>query len=263
MAELIARAKQKIRADGSLALLLSAFTFATHFIRRRVIGLYVIATGDRVEYNGVTLDLSNDQITPAQRSAFKFGTYEDAERRCVDAYLSREADVIELGASIGFLSCYVDNVTTGEQISVEANPELIETLERNRELNGGTFEVCHAAYAPTEDTVPFTVDTNFLEGHVGESARSTSVPAVSLAGLAAQHDLDDFVLVTDIEGAEIELITTELDLVAACCPLVIIELHPDLAYSISEMVSQFEAAGFDIVGEEDNGNAVVAVFERT
>ncbi|QLD86844.1 FkbM family methyltransferase [Natronomonas halophila] len=219
--------------------------------------------GNRVEYYGITLDLSSDQIDRTQKASFVYETYEEPERELIDEFVPEDRDVLELGASIGFISCYLDAhlSASSQQYVVEANPRLLSTLERNRGLNDADFEICHAAYAATDEEVSFTIVENFLASSVQRTdGKAVDIPALSLRDAIDRWDLDGFVLVADVEGAEYELVEHEIDDLASHCAYILIEFHTHGAESIGPAKQMLKEAGFELLAAKQGGT--VCLFQN-
>lgn len=189
---------------------------------------------DQIAYGSVTLDLDNELITPWIKRLLCRGYYEREEAELVGEYLDADSDVIELGAGIGYLSCYIDDQLdqSRTQIAVEANDHLISLIERNRTLNNGSYDLVNAAYSTGDGPVEFTVPDDLWSGHVqqtGNDADAVSVETVTLETLLDRYDLSQVAVVVDIEGSELDLIENELDVLESHCQLLIVEFHPNLS----------------------------------
>jgi FkbM family methyltransferase len=188
-------------------------------------------TRNRIRSHDVLVDTSSRWISNATRAALFWGFYEGAERRAIERYLRPELDVVELGASIGFLSVLIARKARGRKlVAVEANPELIPILERNLSANGvREAQVVNQAVAYGADRVPFQLLHDTASGHIaareshGDDIRY--VPATTLGRLVESRGLKDFALVCDVEGAEYEIFAHEGEAVRRMCRQAIMELH--------------------------------------
>jgi FkbM family methyltransferase len=179
-----------------------------------------------------------------------FLKYEQQESVAVSRFLDPELDVVELGAGIGFVSCLVNSKLSeaATHVAVEANPKLIESLERNRELNDATFDIHHAAYSPTDSSVGLNVYDDFRSTGVfdkkGKTGREVTVAGVNLASIVRQYDIDHFTLVADIEGVEADLLLEEWGTISQKCETLIVEFHdrnPNTSLARSKLTdSDFE-----------------------
>lgn len=165
-----------------------------------------------------------------------FGAYESAEIRFVQRYLGSDLDVVELGSSIGVVACEISNKLAGKRklICVEANEQIFEVLRRNVLSNAPNQEVHFVQGAidySGNSTVDFAMGDSSLSSHVNNGKEQDSasmcqqlVLAVTLSGLLESHGISDYVLVSDIEGAEIGLFHHDRQALAHCRTM-IIELH--------------------------------------
>jgi FkbM family methyltransferase len=154
--------------------------------------------------------------------------YENDECRLIREHVPDRSSIIDLGAGIGFTSAFaaqcVDDIQT--HVAVEANPELIPVLQWTRELNECGFSIINAAYTTSGSSVKFERGHSLTRSSIYRSGEgSQTVSPVTLWELIDEYDLSEFVLVADIEGAEQELLSDEMDLLREHCPLVIVEFH--------------------------------------
>lgn len=87
----------------------------------------------------VPLNLTDTRL----RGQFLIGSYERQERRFLKKYLNPEASVLELGGCIGVVSCVTNRLLRHPErhVVLEANPNLIPHLQRNKEFTGSAFTV--------------------------------------------------------------------------------------------------------------------------
>jgi len=139
--------------------------------------------------------------------------------------------VLEVGAGIGLVGAVIArNAGPKRVLSFEANPELIPVIRTLYSENGLTdrISVRNAvlfAGAERPTTVPFYLHKSYLGSslsHPGKKLRKTvEVPTHDFASVCA--GLDPTVLVMDIEGGELDLLTnTDLSQFRAA----VIEFHP-------------------------------------
>jgi FkbM family methyltransferase len=151
-------------------------------------------------------------------------------------------DVIELGGSIGANTCAIARKSR-RVITVEADPalavQLTETITRNFLSN---VTVVPKALAVGFDTVLFERHANNVSGQLGH--RGIAVPATSLTALLREHGIGDYALVSDCEGAEVEILKKEPEALARC-RLALIEMG-GLGYSDDDVAEMFEGLGYRI-----------------
>ncbi len=197
------------------------------------------------------------------------GHYEAAERRLVIDYLNGGLPVVELGGAFGILSGVIarqlDAATP--QIIVEANPVLVEYCRENamaQRAPGAPVTVVHGAIAyGAGKEVAFLQSGGFLGSRLARQGDTGAirVPALSLTQLLnAQLPDQDFELVCDIEGAEIDLVQNDAGALERC-QLAIVEMHADAfaakGSSEAAFLGMLAAAGLSVVGDRDE-NVIVA-----
>ncbi len=181
----------------------------------------------RFQIEDVVLRVPGHQLVPKLKEALSSGAYEHLEVRALTRVLVPGDRVLELGAGCGFLSIHA--VRMGATVvAVEANPNMIDVIRRNLDINGADdVDLVHGAVVPqvTEPEVRFFLRGGFwagsLEGRGGASETEVVAPAVALDDLIKTHDPS--VMVVDVEGAE-------ADLFQSWSPgrlrSIVVELHP-------------------------------------
>lgn len=212
----------------------------------RIAARFARLAGDRVTLHGVRLDLSDERIDADTTRAVFTGGYESEERWLAAKHLDWDTDVIELGAGMGYISCYVArHLDRGaELLAVEADEALVDLIETNRSLNGLDFRVCNRAYFPGRDEVGFERGDTLLLGRVERQGGGGAVSTTTLEALAAALDAPRFNLVADIEGAELQLVETELDILRERCETMILELHEVRRGARESVDERLRTAGF-------------------
>lgn len=196
----------------------------------------VIATStrNRILSKGCLIETDNDLIEPSMKASLFWGLYESAEVRFVRKHLRGDLDVIELGGGIGVVTCHIaSRMNPGKSLmTVEANAQLIEQLERNVRLNYPDLHlsVVHGAIDYENqhpDSTEFLLRKRHIDSSISgrkDNARTVSVPALTLGSIIQRFNIESFALVSDIEGAEAGIIDSESDALVRCEQL-IIELH--------------------------------------
>lgn len=195
---------------------------------------------ERVPIKGIEIDTHNKQITSKTKSDIFWGIYESAEMRFVKKYVNSSLPIIELGGSIGVVTCYTgkfkgDNI----QICVEANPNLVEIIQRNVQLNGvKNVKVLHGAVGDIHNTYSFfDFGASNILGKITEHS-NTKVTNIKISTIFSDNAIENYGMICDIEGAEFFLFSQQ----ANCfknCKLLIIELHEsihnDIVYSVEDI----------------------------
>jgi FkbM family methyltransferase len=204
---------------------------AAHLLQYPLVGKAVGAVyHDVIPFHGLPIDVRDTGIPQSHKAALYFGMYESAEYRFVRKFLHPDLPVVEIGSSIGAVSSVVASrlAAGGTLVCVEANPTLIPALNRNLKTNARhlSVRVENAALAYGDTHVPFRLSSNNLVSRLATDPADSvvTVPSITLDSLIAPICQRPFQLITDIEGAEIDLLMNEPD-VLRNCPLMIMELH--------------------------------------
>lgn len=164
------------------------------------------------------------------QSLIFWGVYEKAEITLIRKYLKKDLHVIELGASLGMTTCTICSSVNKNcrVVSVEANPLLNGSLLITKAKNGfENLSIVSAAIDYSDNSfVGFYQDDRNLGSHKSDNIQAIKVPTIKLSEIKKQYSLSDFCLVSDIEGAELEMFCSENDPeTIEGCKQIIIELH--------------------------------------
>jgi len=219
---------------------------ASERVSRSVATLY----GGNVPSRVGRIDIRSPAVGKATAAELIFRLYERHELALIRRTLRPGLDVVELGAGIGVTGALlVKRLAAGRQlVLVEANQDLIPTLKENlrRQNSGAKVSVVHAAVAYEGSSIAFHQAADHIRSRVGSIDVATDVvPAISLDAIVREHQLDRFVLVADIEGAEKRLLANEAEVLGAC-EQIIAELHGTDA-EIATMVCQLADLGLRVV----------------
>lgn len=228
---------------------------------------------DRVPNGGVTVDTSDPRVGSRVKAQLLFGLYERAEIGFIHHYLGGDRDVVELGSSLGVTGSHIlRSLPPGRRlIGVEANPHLIPVIEANLAAHAGDrdWALVHAAVSYRDGPIRLQVGAETQGSHLhlaeGSANNATAkpgelveVPVITLSSVLADHQLDRYDLVCDIEGAEIDLLDREAEALARCDRL-IIELHARPGVSVADLRTVLtDRHGFDVLDER----GPVLVFGR-
>ncbi|HEU5117382.1 MAG TPA: FkbM family methyltransferase [Isosphaeraceae bacterium] len=227
-------------------------------------GKFVEFRGNRVGYKGLVFSLDNPSIATPSKSGLLFGRYENDEVDMMVRHVNPDRPVIELGGSIGVMACLTNRRLSDptRHVVVEANPQLVPTLEANRDLNGCKFVVESAALAYGADFVEFSFGPSFVTGGLHASTgQSVQVPAVSLAKLMEKHGFSQASLIMDIEGAEVSLVENEPDLLRTRVEIILMETHERMVGKDRNdaMTATLAELGFEVI---DHRNCVFVLRNR-
>lgn len=205
-------------------------TFVRDFFRRRRLRRHVERYGWRFDFHGRQVSLP-ELANPGFANALLRGKYEKEEAELISRYLPSHSPVIELGGSLGIVSGLIRSHLEMEvrHVVVEANPGIIDFCSRNAagEIPGAT-SILNGALAYDTEKVCFPVSESLHTNRLGAThgGETAEVDAYTLAQLWEILGKPlDFTLVSDIEGAELEMVRREPEILSSA-NVVIMELHP-------------------------------------
>jgi FkbM family methyltransferase len=228
----------------AVARLLERSGFRGHW----VIGRLVEVGGDRVTLEGLTFSVDNPLITTREKGLIYLGQHESQEIAMVRQHLVAGLPVIELGGGIGVVACIINRklASPRDHIVLEANPDLIPTLDANRRINQCEFQIRNVALAYGGPEIALAIDSFAASRVGGGGARQVRVAATTLAQLLQQSGFAHINLVADIEGAEVHLVEQEGQLLRHRVRTLILETHPRFAgvERTAKLLAEIEALGF-------------------
>jgi FkbM family methyltransferase len=244
----------KYQSDGRSGLLMLYPRRLYHWIQSldTFWGHIVELRNNLIRIDGLKFHVDVPAINTSQKAKFLFDRYERPERLALKQFLDPEVPVIEFGGNIGIVSCIINKrLKNPEQhIVIEANPELIPGLERNRHNNQCQFQIINCAIAQGCNEVAFNISNDTLGSSVQiMSQRSVIVPAITLKTLLKQYKFSTCTLVCDIEGGEIDLIKYESDLIKERVSTIFMEVHAKFTgqAAVDSMLTQLLNLRFEIV----------------
>jgi FkbM family methyltransferase len=182
--------------------------------------------------------------------------YEAPERRAIARYARRNLPVVELGGSMGVVSCVTNRLlqNPSAHLVVEANPLAIPYLERSRTMNRCQFEIVNRAIAYGADSVTFRPHASMCGNSITAdgSLPPVTVQTAQLGDLVRDRGFNRFTLICDIEGVEYDLVFQETE-VLKCADTIIMETHARFigAEKNRLMIIKLESLGFRLVDETD------------
>ena len=199
---------------------------------------------------GLRFMIPRELTSRTHRARFLHDTHERDERELVRRHVRADATVLELGACLGVVSCVINRLLGDprKQVSVEANPQLIPTLESNRDINGCRFGIENCLIKETSDG-SFYVNDCFVMGSADDRrGEKILVPIDTVEALERKHALSFDTLFMDIQGGEHEFFRENAGLLARC-KTVIYEGHPHIIgrAKCDECREMLTAAGLTLV----------------
>jgi len=201
-------------AQNILQRLWNGFSLLKFHCKLWLAGTYFTWFGkNRVVLDGVELIVPDEVTDIPLRGQLQVGFYEREERRLLKNHLSPDARVLELGGCLGVVACIANNMLRKPErhVVVEANPNLIRHLERNKLHTGSAFAIEHCVVSNRPEREFFLGDSI-----LGSSARRRSptkvvVPGKTVAELERAHEIKFDTLIMDIEGAELDFLRENRD----------------------------------------------------
>ena len=199
----------------------------------------------RLTQNGVMLSTDPKTVPKTVRYGIFGGIYEAAEAALVQACLKPSDRVLEIGAGTGFISLLTAQ-TCGEEnvFSFEANPAMEIVIRGNYNLNSCTPKLHMRAVTTDGEPITFHSADNLVSSSIYDrnlEGSKVTVESVALSNLL--RDIRPTVIVIDVEGAEIDLLTST-DLTGV--DRIIMELHPHIVgkEATDTMLRTLESKGF-------------------
>ena len=219
-------------------------------------------------YGKFIYDCSSDYLLDSVKASIFWGIYESAEVRFVRQYLRSDLDVIELGASIGVVTTQILRKieSANKCIALEANPNLMETLKSNLQINNKAknYHIINKAISYNcEDEINLFLERENVHSSINKSTGEfVKVKSAKLSDILDIYKINSYALVSDIEGTEIEILLNDSVSLNRCSQL-IIELHDteynSTKYSAKDMVEHIaDNLGFKYV----NHYGSVYVFRK-
>jgi FkbM family methyltransferase len=133
---------------------------------------------------------------------------------------SKEKTFVEVGAHVGYYTVRLAPIY-GEVIAIEPNPQSLECLRKNIELNKlSNIKIIPVACGEKEDTLPLGI----MEGGSSfyrKNVQTINVPVRRLDDLVVYGD----VVKIDVEGWEEKVIVGATHFISRCKPIIFIEHH--------------------------------------
>lgn len=211
-----------------------------------------------VRNRGLRFDTTG--LPAALNAALLFGIYESAEVRFLQKHFGGQRTIVELGGSLGIVTGHALRVAAPDAhlVSVEARPDLLPFLRRNIAAYmkpQQSAAVVHAAVGDTEGPVRLELGAGTDTARITSSAgaRTVEVPGRRLSSLLEEQGIDEFALVSDIEGAERHVLWGE-EAALMRCRMALFELHGS-EDEVRHMIDRLAELGLTVV--DQHGPVVV------
>lgn len=220
------------------------------FLSRQLskLALKTVDKEKNIEIDGLTL--SNKIYNLDNKVARKVltGSYEQDELKLAED-IDFNQSVVELGGGVGYIACIIDDKLPKkyQHIVLEPNSQVTEVLRHNKQLNDSKFDIVEKAYSYRNEEVELEIEGVFWGGRTSLKKNKGSVrkvEAVSLGEIFSEFEIGDFILVSDIEGAEYDLIDHEFEKFSKAYSIMV-ELH-DSDKKINSAVQKITAEGYEL-----------------
>lgn len=187
-----------------------------------------------------------------------WGFYESAEIRLINKFLNQNLPVIELGGSLGIVSCFILhklNSNTSLTI-VEANGFLIPTIGKNIQMHNTKnvpTTIIHKAIAYSNSFIYMDITDDNTTSTISENRQAgTMVEGIQLNNIITGKP---YSLVCDIEGGEVALLLEDKAALKGCFQL-FMELHETtykgIYYSREDLLNILMMDGFTLRSRDGN-----------
>ena len=228
-----------------------------------------VSNEEEFKTHGILVRIPKDEDIGIRYSLALGRPYEASEAQMVRKYLSLGKNVIELGGCYGIISALIRKQIgpDAKHIIVEADPSLAKICAVNANLentNNGAEVVIAAVDYSGAKKITFAKGHNAHDGHVaGTGEPGFSVSTTTLAKQVKKLPENEYILVCDIEGAELELSVNEKAALSQVY-LLILETHTDIyprkKLDYEEMQKNIENAGLT---EIEKSGEVVCFASKT
>ncbi|GAB4364354.1 MAG: FkbM family methyltransferase [Deltaproteobacteria bacterium] len=222
------------------------------------------------EIEGIRIPVRGSPLHPRMRRRLFLGLYETAERTLVKRFVREGDRILEIGASIGILTCFLARAAgkTGRIVSVEPDAALRPHFERQLQINRMSAEWENVLCCPLWcESVPeelvhrtFLPSKDNLSGRMGsDPGDGISVPWKTASMICRDRTLDPTVVIVDVEGTE-AIWARYAPGFPRSVRAVIVEFHPRITgpETAGEAIQAVVDSGFAVAGM----SGTVLAFQR-
>lgn len=220
-------------------------------------GVFRIVYNNKIPYKSLLINTKSPLVNNKTVALIYFGKYEKDELEFVLKYLPKELPIVELGTSLGFVALNALKQTNNKIICLEANKKLIPLIEECFELNlvdPDKYQLLNCALSHKKETLYFSDRGSNELGKLVEYSENV-IQGMPLEEVTRLISEEEFVLISDIEGSEINFLQAESAALDKC-KIMIIELHDTefegRKYTINELVAMVIAKSFELIEQSNN-----------
>ncbi|MEM0930222.1 MAG: FkbM family methyltransferase [Pseudomonadota bacterium] len=244
----------KIRTEGLSVIVERRLRWYSGMLRvnNRHVGRIVELLGDHVRLDGLKYSVDCPLISTAHKSTIFFGLHEIEERALARELIPADTPIVEFGGGLGVVSCLCNAKLTDRNahVVVEANPQMVPVLERNKAINGAGFRVINRALAYDSDLVQMDVHAEFVASSLitNDHDQTVDVQSTTLANVLDGAGFETVGIVCDIEGLESDLIEREI-LGNRAVKYLLAEMHPQFIGqdTVDTLLTKLRSDGFHLV----------------
>lgn len=176
-------------------------------------GWYFTLFQRRFRSGGCEFIIPSELTTIPFRGQFAIDYYERQERENLKNYVHPDATVLELGGCLGIVSCLTNRILKNPKnhVVVEANPNVVPHLERNREHNHCQFSIENCMVSSQRVNEFFVGKSILASSPIRATTNLISVEGKTVEDLERQHGLKFDTLIMDIEGGELQFLRENRD----------------------------------------------------
>ena len=241
-------------------------SFVAKILTNPIIGFLISKFySDLLPFKGLKIYTDSDLIMNKTKAQIFWHIYEGAEIKFIHKYFPSGFDTIEFGSSIGVVSSFIRSKMSKENklICVEAFPDLCDLTTKNLQLNGAydNSKVYNSAvnYSDKNVNIFFSPGSSNTTGSISTNKinkNSINISKTTLSKIKDNNCIREFILVMDIEGAEIEIILNEEKSLKDCKHL-FVELHETTLdknlYRVDDMIDiLINIHKFKLIDKNDN-----------
>ena len=204
----------------------------------------------KFKYKGLNFEVFDKHmefsINFSIKERFEKGIYEEREINLIEKHIKHDDIVLELGSSLGVTSCFISTKLSNAEnlVALEANPNLIKNIEKNKKINNCNFNLKNAVASYNNREVEFNFNGLSHSGSITKKShligkdkekkygKYTNIKVTTTTPLDIEKEYRKKfnVLICDIEGEEYDLLYHCFDYFKNFDKM-IIEFHPHFSNS--------------------------------
>ena len=224
---------------------------------RYLAGIYFTLFKKVFSRNGITIHIPFHLTDIPFRGRFVQNKYEREEATHLARHIAPEDKVLELGSCLGYVSCLTNKLIANKEdhVVVEANPELIPWIQKNKNENNCQFKIEHCIISPEKHN-EFYIHELIVGGSTRrKTMHKIEVEGVTFSDLERKYALNFNTLIMDIEGGELDLLRQHQQEISKF-QKIFYEVHPFANILSKEEAEECENIltnlGFQIVVRDGN-----------